>query len=159
MYKIKETSMKRFFGIFILICFISFGFSPVSNNPSAIRIPEGTWQTGIDFKNSTFENALAEAKKTGKLIFLDAYTDWCGPCKNMAATSFKNEAVASLYNAKFINIKIEMEKSPEGPGLAQKYGIKAYPSLLFLDGDGKIVKYVVGFQSANQLIDIANSIK
>lgn len=114
--------------------------------------------SGITFKKRTFEEAKAEAKKSGKLIFIDAYTDWCGPCKRMAATSFKDPKVGELFNDNFVNLKVEMEKDSDGPNLARKYGVNAYPTLLIVDGNGKLVKQSVGMKSSAQLIALANSV-
>jgi thioredoxin 1 len=122
---------------------------------AAASVPGGA---GITFKSMTLEKAQKEAMKSGKLIFIDAYTDWCGPCKRMAATSFKDPAVGELFNANFINLKIEMEKNPEGPGIARKYGVKAYPTLIIIDGTGKVVKQTIGMKSKDQLLAIANSV-
>jgi thiol:disulfide interchange protein len=101
---------------------------------------------------------MKEAKKTGKIIFIDAYTEWCGPCKKMAATSFMDSKVASTFNSKFINLKIEMEKNADGPDVARMYGVKAYPTLIFIDGDGKLKKSVIGFQTADQLLAIGKAL-
>ncbi|GAB5418521.1 MAG: hypothetical protein Crog4KO_02780 [Crocinitomicaceae bacterium] len=114
--------------------------------------------SGITFKKKSFEDAKAEAKKSGKLIFIDAYTDWCGPCKRMAATSFKDPKVGELFNKNFVNLKVEMEKDKDGPNLARKYGVKAYPTLLIVDGNGKLVKQSIGMKSSAQLIALANSV-
>lgn len=113
---------------------------------------------GISFKKTSFEDAKAEAKKTGKLIFIDAYTDWCGPCKRMAATSFKDPQVGDIYNKNFINLKVEMEKDKDGPELARKYRVVAYPTLLIIDGNGKLVKQAVGMRNKDQLIALAKSV-
>ncbi|MDC3252833.1 thioredoxin family protein [Crocinitomicaceae bacterium] len=113
---------------------------------------------GIRFRSMSLADAKKQALKTGKLIFIDAYTDWCGPCKRMAATSFKDEAVGALYNKNFINIKIEMEKSPEGPDVARKYAVRAYPTLLIIDGTGKLVKQVIGMKNKDQLIAFAKAV-
>jgi len=113
---------------------------------------------GITFESMTLEKAMKEAKKSGKLIFVDAYTDWCGPCKYMAATSFKDAAVGELFNKSFINIKVEMEKDAEGPEIARLYSVKAYPTLLLIDGNGRLVKQSVGAKSSDQLIALANSV-
>lgn len=115
-------------------------------------------EDGISFENMTFEKALKEAKKSGKLVFIDAYTDWCGPCKRMAATSFKDATVGDLYNKSFINIKVEMEKDAEGPEIARLYGVKAYPTLLLVDGNGRLVKQSIGLKTSDQLIALANSV-
>jgi thioredoxin len=118
-------------------------------------VPAGA---GIEFKGMTLEKAKKEALKSGKLIFIDAYTDWCGPCKRMAATSFKDQAVGDLFNKNFVNLKIEMEKSAEGPEIARRYGVKAYPTLIIIDGTGRVVKQTIGLKSKDQLIALANSV-
>lgn len=146
--------MKKIVGLLFLVGFISSSF--VSNEPvKAIQIDS---VEEIIFSQMSFAEALIEAKKTGKIIFLDAYTDWCGPCKKMSAHTFTDQKVAKLFNSKFINLKIEMEKNPDGPEIARKYSVRAYPSLLFIDGDGKIVKYVVGYQNPDQLIAVGKSL-
>lgn len=115
-------------------------------------------EIGIKFKSISLDKAKAEAKKNDQLIFIDAYTSWCGPCKKMAATSFKDEAVGELFNDKFINLKIDCEKDADGPEVARMYKIRAYPTLLIIDGEGKLIKQVVGFQDADRLIALANSV-
>ena len=86
---------------------------------------------GMQFETGSFEEIKAKAKKENKLIFLDAYTTWCGPCKWMAKTVFTNDTVAQYYNANFINAKIDMEKG-EGIELAKKYAVRCYPNLLMV---------------------------
>ena len=133
-------------GIFTLVLgLMSFVF--LEKKPAA--------DEGIQFKKISFEQALKEAKTSNKLIFMDAYAEWCGPCKYMAAKVFTNEEVGKLFNDKFINLKIDMEKG-EGPALAAKYQVRACPTLFFIDGDGKVVKKVLGAQPADKLIAIGN---
>jgi len=112
---------------------------------------------GISFQKINFEKAKKEALKTGKLIFIDAYTDWCGPCKRMAATSFKDKEVGELFNENFINLKIEMEKNPDGKEIARLYNVRAYPTLIFIDGNGRVVKQSIGMKTTSQLIAMAES--
>lgn len=114
---------------------------------------------GIDFFHGSFEEALQESKEQGKLIFVDAYAEWCGPCKRMAATVFKEEKVGSFYNDNFINMKIDMEKG-EGPTLARKYGVRAYPTFFFIDEEGKVVATAKGGRKTEQFIQLgANALK
>ena len=112
---------------------------------------------GIDFKSMTLDEALALSNETGKLIFIDAYTSWCGPCKQMAATTFRDKGVGEFFNENFINLKIEMEKSADGPGVAKKYRVRAYPTLLIIDGNGSLVKQTVGMQNVSRLMSFAES--
>lgn len=115
-------------------------------------------EKGIEFAKMSFEKAKKQADKSGKLIFIDAYTDWCGPCKKMAATSFKDEEVGEVFNDNFVNLKIEMEKNPDGRDIARQYRVRAYPTLLIVDGQGNLVKQVVGFQSKDRLLALAESV-
>lgn len=113
---------------------------------------------GIDFFHGSFQEAQVKAKKEGKVIFMDAYTVWCGPCRHMAATAFKNEKVAEFYNSHFINLKVDMEKG-EGPQLARKYRVMAYPSLFYIRTDGSVVKRYVGGKNVNQLLTMAREVE
>ena len=92
----------------------------------------------ITFETSTFEEVKAKAKKENKLIFVDAYTTWCGPCKWMAKTVFTNDTVADFFNTNFISTKIDMEKG-EGIEFRKKYTIFCFPNLLFIDANGEVV--------------------
>jgi len=106
----------------------------------------------IVFEKGTFDDALEEAKANNKIVFMDCYTDWCGPCKMMTENVFTQKEVGELYNAQFVNVKINMEKG-EGVELSKKYGIKAFPTLLFLDSDGKVLHMHVGALLADNLIE------
>ncbi|TDQ77907.1 thioredoxin family protein [Sphingobacterium yanglingense] len=92
----------------------------------------------IKFEEGTWAEIKAKAVKENKAIFMDCYTSWCGPCKQLARDVFTNNDVADFYNANFINAKFDMEKG-EGPGLAKEYAVRAYPTLLFIAADGKLI--------------------
>ncbi len=98
---------------------------------------------GIIFNHSDFKTVLAQAKKENKLVMIDAYTTWCGPCKWMTANVFINDTVGQFYNANYICAKFDMEKE-EGLTIAKTYSVSALPTFLFLDGDGKMVHRTVG---------------
>jgi thiol-disulfide isomerase/thioredoxin len=106
---------------------------------------------GIEFFGGTWKDALAKAKSEEKLVFVDAYAKWCGPCKVMAKNVFTQQKVGDFFNANFINLKLDMEEA-DGVSFGHVYPVSAYPTLLFLDGDGKLVKKVVGGQQAEGLI-------
>lgn len=110
-------------------------------------------QTGIQFFEGNFEAAKQQAAKENKLIFMDAYTVWCGPCKKMNNDVFPVKEVGDFFNRNFINIKVDMEKG-EGPQLAKAYGVNAYPTLLFIDKEGKIVKLAKGMRGPDALIQL-----
>jgi thiol-disulfide isomerase/thioredoxin len=98
---------------------------------------------GITFEHGNFAAVCAKAKAEKKLVFIDVYTSWCGPCKHMAATVFKQENVGQYFNDHFISIKIDAEKG-EGKALAAKYKVQYYPTYLFIDDKGAVFNKAVG---------------
>ena len=111
-------------------------------------------QNGIKFGKQSFAKTLEQAKKENKLIFLDAFASWCGPCKLLDKNVFPKKEVGDYFNANFLNLHIDMEKG-EGIEIAKKYSIYSYPTLLFIDGDGKVVYKAAGYMSPQELISIA----
>ncbi len=107
---------------------------------------------GIDFSNLTWDENLQKAKKENKLIMLDAMASWCGPCKTMSKKTFTNEEVGTFFNENFICIKMDMEKNEAGPKLSSKYGLRAYPTIYFIDGDGNKIHQSVGYLTPNPFI-------
>ena len=63
-----------------------------------------------NFRSISFDEALKAAKKEKKLVFIDFYTDWCGPCKKMARDVFPQTMVGDFMNAKFVNLKLNAEQ-------------------------------------------------
>lgn len=111
---------------------------------------------GIQFFEGSWKDAVARAKAEDKLVFVDSYTTWCGPCIRMAKNVFTQEAVGKFFNENFINIKLDMEKD-DGISFGHKYPVKAYPTLHFLDGDGKVIKKIQGGQQADGLISLGEA--
>ena len=103
---------------------------------------------GVAFlEGKTFAEAVEVAKESGKKIFLDCYTSWCGPCKMVARDIFPKKVAGDYFNQEFINIKIDMEKG-EGPELAKRLGVKAYPTFVMFDSQGKEIGRLVGSRAS-----------
>jgi thioredoxin-related protein len=108
---------------------------------------------GMEFFNGTFEEALEQAKKEDKAIFVDAYTTWCGPCKRMSKYVFTEKSVGDYYNANFINLKLDMEKEP-GMRFRTKYPVSAFPTFYYLDPEGEVLYTTKGGRKPDQFIDL-----
>lgn len=106
---------------------------------------------GIEFTDGNWQQVLEKAKSENKIIFMDCYTSWCAPCKQMAKTVFTDPEVAAFFNEKFVNVKVDMEKG-EGKDLKDRYEVSAYPTLNFIGTDGEIAHCVVGGVNANELL-------
>lgn len=79
------------------------------------------WETFAQtkFRDLSWQEAVKVAKREHKLVFVDFYTDWCGPCKVMAQEVFPQKQVGDFFNAKFVCLKLDAEK--EGRDLARRF--------------------------------------
>lgn len=111
----------------------------------------------INFIENSWDAAVKRAKSEHKYIFVDAYAVWCGPCKLLKATTFKNKEVAAFFNANFVNVSIDMEKGV-GIQLSEKWGITAYPTLLIIDVNGEIITGSEGFVNAKDLLAVGQKV-
>lgn len=100
-------------------------------------------QEGVNFREVGFEEALKLAEAENKLVFMDCYTSWCGPCKNMAEKVFPQKAAGDYFNPRFVCVKYDMEKGA-GKELAEKYEVHAYPTFIILRPDGTVQHRLVG---------------
>jgi len=106
----------------------------------------------ILFINGTWEQVTALAKKNGKFIFVDTYTAWCAPCRQLKNVTFKDPEAAAFFNENFINYTVDMEKG-EGVELGEKWDVTEYPTLLFFTPEGKMIMKQTGYMDGKQLIE------
>lgn len=109
---------------------------------------------GIEFFEGTFEEAKELARVESKLIFVDAYAVWCGPCKKMSSNVFPLPEVGEAFNQHYVSMKIDMERG-EGLTFREKYPVRAFPTLFFMDEEGEILEVIVGAKSGPDLINLA----
>ena len=91
---------------------------------------------GTEFFKGTFAEALAKAKKENKKLMVDCYTLWCGPCRYMAKNVFPDENLGKFMNENFVCLQLDMEHG-EGPERNKAFKVKAYPTFIFFNTDGK----------------------
>lgn len=104
---------------------------------------------GINFEKGTFKEALAKAKKENKMLYIDVYTTWCGPCKIFAKKFFNNNEIGSYFNQHFICFSVDAEKG-EGLEIARTYKVSGYPTNLFIHPDESLVYTFSGCPESNE---------
>ena len=102
------------------------------------------------FRDLSWKEAIETAKREGKLVFVDFYTDWCGPCKVMSRDVFPQKQVGNFFNAKFVCLKLNAEK--EGRELAKRFCVSAYPTFIVVDTDEKVRVELKGSMDADKFI-------
>lgn len=135
--------MKTKFRGLLCLTFIISCFSVAANAQT---------EEGVAFNdNSPIKDIFAKAKAENKLVFVDCYTSWCGPCKMMAKKEFPKKEMGDYFNPKYVSVKIDMEKG-EGAQLLTKWDVNAFPTFLILDTEGKVLFRLVGYRTSEQFL-------
>lgn len=145
--------MKKIFVGILAVGMLGFAFTTTSvNEKDEVKTEKTTTVEGVEFFHGTWEEALAKSEKENKLIFLDAYTTWCGWCKKLDANTLSDKMVGEFFNENFINVHMDMEKTPESKKLAAKLQIRGYPALFFINGKEEVKHLVAGYVVPEKLI-------
>ncbi|MEX2379415.1 MAG: DUF255 domain-containing protein [Vicingaceae bacterium] len=150
--------MKKIFLIILISSFALSAFAQEKNEEAKIE-----WMS--------FEEAIEANATDQKKFFIDVYTDWCGWCKRMDATTFQNKAIIELLNESyhpvkldaemkdtvrlgkdvFVNEKPNQKRNPHQLAIALLNGKLSYPSVVFLDEQGNMIQPLAGYQKAEGL--------
>lgn len=121
----------------------------------------------------SFEEALKKQQQAPKKMFVDAYTKWCGPCKMLDRNTFHNKNVVKYVNEHYYAVKFDAEgpdpitykgKEYTNPNyvakkrgrngvheLAIALGVRAYPTMLFIDENADVIMPATGYLKPQQL--------
>ncbi|WP_321001837.1 thioredoxin family protein [Butyricimonas paravirosa] len=110
---------------------------------------------GISFFKGTFDEALAKAKQENKLVFVDFYATWCGPCKQMAEKVFTDEEVGKYMNDKFVCMQIDVEKEGWQKETARNFNVTVLPTLIFFKADASVASRLAGAREKADLLNAA----
>ncbi len=152
--------MKRkilFSSLFLVTVVLIFAFVPRSNSSITTKESNFNGDKGIQFVEPNLAKAIEQAKKQKKLIFIDAYTTWCGPCRMLKQNTFTDKAVGDFFNKNFINIALDMENG-DGIAFGEKYQIAAYPTLLIINADQTSTSVTEGYMPPAQLLEFGKSV-
>ncbi len=149
----KSMKQLKYFPL-LLWCMIGVDALALDKGPYAKKSKSS--KVLIKFHEGSFKSALAKAKEEGKMIFIDSYTHWCGPCKVMKNVYLQDEALAEYLNENFVCLSVNIEKG-EGPYLRRRYPHGTFPSLLFIKNNGTLKNKFVGLPDygAQELLNFA----
>ncbi len=115
-----------------------------------LKDERGRPRTGVPLLwTHSFTDALAAANASHKKVFIDFETDWCGPCKSMDEWIWTDAEVADMLRTGYIGLKLDgdIEKA-----LVKRFAVGGYPTMIVLDGSGKELWRVVGYQSSAEIL-------
>ncbi|AWA30529.1 thioredoxin [Flavobacterium magnum] len=114
-------------------------------------------QNGVQFEEIGFEQAIAKSRTARKPVFYMIYATWCPHCEKMRQQVFTDPKIGAYFNSHFINVLVDGEQG-EGPELRKKFGVKAFPGLLFIDEQGTLLYSLNGeFKVDDLLAEAANA--
>ncbi len=155
--------MNRWFFLLMLLCTSAFAFAQTpATPPTAHAGPKIEWLT--------WDQAAAKMEKEPRLMMIDVYTDWCGWCKRMDATTMEDPRIINLIQQKYYAVKMDAESKKDITFRGRTYkfiaqghrgyhelpaellsGKMSYPTLVFLDKEFAIIQPLPGYQEANAL--------
>lgn len=114
------------------------------------------------------DDALDDAGKRKRPVFVMVHAPWCGYCRKMDATTFRDPSVTKLLDAKFSSSRLDGEsestvrwaprKAVAEAEIAQLYGIRGFPTLLFLRHDRKEIARISSYLPADQMKMLLNAV-
>ena len=148
--------MKAVFYTYLACLCLFINWACVSKTYSPIVIRPATCSDDVQFAESPNLGYLLEfADKMHKPVFINFYAPWIDVCTKMDKQVFTNDALAMYFNQHFINYKVNVDGAPPGPQLANMYGVTVFPTLVFVDGKGKMMLRHEGSITSAQLMEMA----
>ena len=103
----------------------------------------------------SYEEGMVLSKVEKKKVFLHFYADWCGFCRKMANTTFKDTALINYLNENFMPIRVNTDSEPE---TADAYGVMGLPLTVFLTEMGEPIFSVPGYVATDPLMSMLKEI-
>ncbi len=107
------------------------------------------------FVGLSFDAALAEAKRTNKHLMVDFFTTWCGPCKKLDQVTWKDAKVVEWIDETCVALKLDAERET---GLAVRYKVTGYPTIVFADATGTEIGRLVGYHDADEFLRASRNV-
>ena len=109
------------------------------------------------------QDASTAAQNQNKKVFIYVYTDWCSWCRKMEGEVFTDARVAEILTGAFIPVALNAESDAKvvfqgeemsEKNLAQIFGLRGFPTILFLSASSEPITVAPGFIPADRLVDV-----
>ncbi len=165
--------MKRLYflsALFVTLLF--FGIAPADNSAnegnSGTEKPKPAVSSSTEINWQRYDDGLAQAQKEGKKVFVEFTAKWCGWCKRMHATTFKDPIVVNLLSKYYVTVSVDGDSKDSlnidgyittEKRLAREYRVTGYPTYWFLTPEAEPIAPVKGYRDAKALGDILDYLK
>lgn len=131
---------------------------------------DNTGDQKIHWRNDlSWDEVKALAKQKGSCIFIDCYATWCGPCKKMDQQVYSNDSISEYFNENFVSVKLQMDTTPNDNETVKRwlsfadqvqtqYKVSAFPTLIFVSPDDKLLDKQIGYRSVQNLFAIGQAV-
>lgn len=109
--------------------------------------------TKVDFINGSLGLAIQKAGQEGKLLFVEFGAQWCMPCRFMDENTFKDGEVVSYLSDNYVPVKIDIDDF-DGFVYKEKYKVKALPTFLIFNSEGKVIERYEQSMAPSNLLNI-----
>ena len=150
-----------FLPVFVILM---LGISSFINlNKASLPTEEKTIKEEKKINWISIDEAEKLTKENPRKIFVDVYTNWCGWCKRMEATTFSDEAVVDYVNKNYYAVKLNAESqdnislkgmNTNGVELARSFRVSSYPTVVFIDETFSQITPVPGYRKADEFHEI-----
>jgi thiol-disulfide isomerase/thioredoxin len=103
------------------------------------------WRHGHD----GYLAAIAQARSTGRRVFLDFETTWCGPCKQMDEWIWSDREVAAILTTRYLGVKLDGDVEKD---LVETFKVVGYPAGVLLDSAGRETHRFLGYQTSAEIL-------
>ncbi len=123
----------------------------------ALLIPapgcEKRGKAGPAFHAISYPEAIAKANREKKVVFIEFFADWCGPCRQLERTTLAEGRVREFLATRTVAIRVNIDHNPE---LAQRFRVSSIPCMVFVDGQGNEIDRIQGLVSAGPFLSEAS---
>lgn len=110
-------------------------------------------QASIDFYPGSLADMKAKALIDNKPFFLNFYTDWCAPCRNMERYTYTDPDLAKFAENNYLAYSVDAEGlTGDGIEVAQRYNVVSYPTIIIFSPKGNLLHTLHGYQSGKDLL-------